>query len=290
MDNLIVSEKCSTIRMLAREALRGQWIYGFKGALVHNMMTLVPFITLLWIASQFYFIAMLYLILVMGPLMLGMSIFILSICRNGKQGISQIFYGFERFGQACGLLLLIGCIVFLWSLISFPILAIILATGTPALLPLLFAALVPALIAGFRYSQAFFILADNPGMGIIECMRRSKRLMAGNKMKYFLLQMSFIGWSILANLPQAVISQIFPAVEANSLIAVLLLSVLPGIGQIFLSVYVFTSTAVFYDMMSGNLRPGCITATAEIITQEQLSTGQSFEHNPEQTNELQRHS
>ena len=47
--------------------------------------------------------------------------------------------------------------------------------------------IVPGIIAAIRYSQAFFILADDPSKGIRQCMDESKAMMNGNKMKYFCL-------------------------------------------------------------------------------------------------------
>ena len=57
--------------------------------------------------------------------------------------------------------------------------------------------LIPGIIAGFRYSQALFILADNPDKGIMQCIRESKEMMKGHKFEYFVLNLSFILWDLL---------------------------------------------------------------------------------------------
>lgn len=57
--------------------------------------------------------------------------------------------------------------------------------------------IIPGIIAGYRYSQAFYIMAENPGLGSGECIERSKAMMQGNKWKLFCLQLSFIGWFFL---------------------------------------------------------------------------------------------
>ena len=48
------------------------------------------------------------------------------------------------------------------------------------------------------FSQAFYILAENPNKGIFECLEESSNLMHGYKWELFVLQLSFIGWELLA--------------------------------------------------------------------------------------------
>ena len=40
-------------------------------------------------------------------------------------------------------------------------------------------------------------MAENPNMGVMEGISRSKELMAGNKWRLFCLHLSFIGWDLL---------------------------------------------------------------------------------------------
>jgi uncharacterized membrane protein len=70
---------------------------------------------------------------------------------------------------------LVGLFTFLWSLLLF----------------------VPGIIMGCAYSQAMYILADDPGIGPMEAIRRSKEMMEGHKMEYFVLCLSFYGWALL---------------------------------------------------------------------------------------------
>ena len=70
---------------------------------------------------------------------------------------------------------LVGLFTFLWSLLL----------------------IVPGIIKDCSYSQAMYILAENPGISPTEAINRSKSMMDGHKMEYFLLSLSFIGWSIL---------------------------------------------------------------------------------------------
>lgn len=57
--------------------------------------------------------------------------------------------------------------------------------------------IIPGIIFAYMYSQALFIMGDNPDLGIWEAMQESKRMMNGNKFNLFLFQLSFIGHILL---------------------------------------------------------------------------------------------
>ncbi|MBM7691074.1 putative membrane protein [Peribacillus deserti] len=84
--------------------------------------------------------------------------------------------------------------------------------------------IIPGIIKSFSYSQTFFILRDRPELSILEAITESKKLMKGYKWKFFLMNLSFIGWAILC---------IFTL----------------GIGLLWLAPYVTTSMAVFYNYL-----------------------------------------
>ena len=70
---------------------------------------------------------------------------------------------------------LVGLFTYLWSLLF----------------------LIPGIIKGCSYSQAMYILAENPEMGALDAINQSKEMMEGHKMEYFLLELSFFGWFLL---------------------------------------------------------------------------------------------
>lgn len=65
-----------------------------------------------------------------------------------------------------------------------------------ALWTLLF--IIPGIIKEYEYMMVPYILAENPGMDHKEAFAISKRMMDGEKFDAFVLQLSFIGWSLLA--------------------------------------------------------------------------------------------
>jgi len=114
-------------------------------------------------------------LLIMGPMTLGLALVYLDVSYGVPLTVNRMFEGFDQFGKAFVLNLLIGIFTFLWSLLFF----------------------IPGIIKEISYSMAFYILAENPGMSAVEALNESKRIMNGHKMDYFILQLSFIGWSLL---------------------------------------------------------------------------------------------
>lgn len=67
-----------------------------------------------------------------------------------------------------------------------------------ALWTLLF--IIPGIVKGYEYKMIPYLLAENPDMSQQEAFGRSKQMMDGNKWKAFVLDLSFLGWSILSAL------------------------------------------------------------------------------------------
>ncbi len=58
--------------------------------------------------------------------------------------------------------------------------------------------LIPGIVASYSYAMAPFILAKNPEMGGNAAIKASKELMRGHRWELFCLDLSFIGWNLLA--------------------------------------------------------------------------------------------
>ena len=59
----------------------------------------------------------------------------------------------------------------------------------------------PGIIAAYRYRMSLYLLLDHPEMGVMECLRTSKQMMKGHKWECFVMDLSFIGWRLLSELP-----------------------------------------------------------------------------------------
>lgn len=172
----------------AKVALTGRWGMGATAALI---------VALVSVAGNF--MAAISVILA-GPLGLGLAIFHLKIAREQDVEIGNIFDGFKMFGKALGayILMMIAIIIGMMLLI------------------------VPGIILALGLSQTFFIMADDPEIGIVDALKDSWELMDGHKFDFFILGLRFIGWAILC---------IFTL----------------GIGFFFLSPYMQVTFAKFYN-------------------------------------------
>lgn len=68
--------------------------------------------------------------------------------------------------------------------------------------------IIPGIIKAYQYAAIEYILAVRPDIDAKEAKRLSKVLMDGNKMRLFVLSLSFFGWTLLA-IPTAGILNIF---------------------------------------------------------------------------------
>ena len=109
----------------------------------------------------------------------GFVLYALRVSRHQQAGIATLFDTFGFFFRVLGQQILIGIFVFLWSLLF----------------------VIPGIIAAYRYSLALYILFDNPDMGILDTISRSKALMRGRKGELFVLDLSFLGWALLCIIP-----------------------------------------------------------------------------------------
>lgn len=100
----------------------------------------------------------------------------LNVTYGDEPKVDTLFDAFKNnLGNTIGTVLLVGLFTFLWSLLF----------------------IIPGIIMGLSYSQALYILAENPEMSPMECIRASKEMMQGRKMDLFILQLSFILWGLL---------------------------------------------------------------------------------------------
>ncbi|WNF24191.1 DUF975 family protein [Mesobacillus jeotgali] len=137
------------------------------------------------------------------PLTVASYWFFLSIARWNDPKISEVFAVYKEWELSLKLIgtsILVGIFTILWSLLL----------------------IIPGIIKGLSYSQVFFLLRDNPQLSALEAITESKIRMKGYKWKYFLMNLSFIGWAFIA---------IFTL----------------GIGFLWLTPYISTANATFYN-------------------------------------------
>ncbi len=243
MQTKVITMPSAKIREVARVAMEGYWmqIALFMGLFylintsVANVLDLffvshqtVPLAEGETIEQTVYYGSAIYTAVVGGPLSWALSKFLLDFFRYQKVEQTTLLEGFSCFVKTVVLMLLTGIRVFLWSLLL----------------------IVPGIIATFRYSQAFYVMVDHPEYSAGQCLAESSRIMAGNKMKYFYLYLSFIGWNLLAILPSFCFST---QIAAASGIMFVLVDFVFAIPVFFLNAYMNMAFTVFYELVTDNL-------------------------------------
>ena len=109
-------------------------------------------------------------------LSLGAVMFFLQLSKRQDPDFLTFFDGFDHLFKAAALMFITELFVFLWSLLL----------------------IVPGIIASYRYRAALYILAECPDLSPMDALRISKKMMEGKKKRLFLLDLSFIGWTILS--------------------------------------------------------------------------------------------
>lgn len=179
----------SELRAEARVALTDKWVMAAVATLVMGA-----------VSAAASYIPVVGMILVSLPVMYGYAIVMLNVFRGDEVNIGGLFDGFSDFGRIVGTKLLQAIYTFLWMLLL----------------------IIPGIIKFYSYAMTDYILKDHPELSNNAAIEKSMAMMDGNKMKLFLLDLSFIGWAILC---------LFTL----------------GIGYFFLQPYVQAAHAAFYE-------------------------------------------
>lgn len=59
------------------------------------------------------------------------------------------------------------------------------------------ALIIPGIILALGYALIDYLYIDNPEIGILDVLKKSREMMKGHKWQYFCLCFSFIGWAII---------------------------------------------------------------------------------------------
>ncbi|MGI6206391.1 MAG: DUF975 family protein [Anaerovoracaceae bacterium] len=199
-----------------------------------------------------------------GSLSVSMCLLSIKILRNEEFSPAIAFSGFKKFFQSFFVYVQIWIFSMLWALITvlpgIIVFGVAAAAGGAGFVMIgtivLIAAIIGYVFLILRYAMAFFIAADNRDLPATQSVAYSVTLMKGRAGKYFLLQLSFIGWTILAVIPLTV-GMIFCVFgQQNSSMAQMISGVgLMAVGLVTTSlvqVYINTTDAVFYSAVSGN--------------------------------------
>lgn len=158
--------------MMAKEQIRGNIGILFLVSLIIFAISFLAGLILSLIPAVGSLIAS---VIVTPAFTLSIARIYLNLANGQRPEVKDTFSGFDDFWTAFKTTFLVGLFTFLWSLLF----------------------VIPGIIKAISYSQAMYIVAENKGIGALEAINRSKAMMEGHKMDYFVLGLSFIGWAIL---------------------------------------------------------------------------------------------
>lgn len=171
--NMAVMPQNVEIRRFAKGELSGRWTQPVLCTLVYvivvgaasGLLSLIPGI------------GSLLSLLITCPLAFGFALTFLNFMRGEgrEEMVGQPFNVFKEYGRYLGTSLLMNIFIMLWTLLL----------------------IIPGIIMSYAYSMTAYIMKDNPEMGAMECIKKSKAMMSGYKWKLFLLDLGFIGWMLL---------------------------------------------------------------------------------------------
>ena len=108
----------------------------------------------------------------------GLAYYMVKFLKDEQRELKDLFKYTSDFGRIFLTGLLESLFTFLWALLL----------------------IIPGIIKSIGYSLVTFILADEKynELSYTQVLKKSEEMMQGHKMDYFVLQLSFIGWHLLA--------------------------------------------------------------------------------------------
>ena len=177
---------CISLPVIVVEEISGLWDR-FDGALQEYITLLESTPTynelIEWAQAwsdklAFSYATFIFLLLAPGPLTLGISSIWLNVLRRKPATVDMVLSGFGNFVRVALMDTLRRIFMVLWAILL----------------------IVPGVVAYYRFSLAFFLLADNPSMNPFEALSLSKYYMQRNKASRFVLDLSFLGWLVVSAL------------------------------------------------------------------------------------------
>ncbi len=187
------------LRLSARETLNGHWGMMILAVIVYEAIAIVAQtpasigrgltqissltgmgegmeLGLLVAAIPLSFIGIAIAVFLGWPLAYGFEQMPLRFDRNRNIDIiSAIFLGFKDYWRSILLSLLSAIYVILWT----------------------FLLIVPGIIKACAYSMSTYLALDHPDWDAERCIHESRMMMRGHKWQLFVLDLSFIGWTLL---------------------------------------------------------------------------------------------
>jgi uncharacterized membrane protein len=161
---------------------------------------------------------------------IGAYLYCMTIRRGERAEYLTLFDGFSFAGKIIVLFLLQTVYIFLWTLLF----------------------IIPGFVAAYRYRFAYLNLCENPSLTPAEALNLSKQQTQGYKVQLLQLDLSYIGWILLASLPMLALSalvtdpELFNSIALNPLYTAAELGCSFGFGLIYMPSY-YTSELAYFE-------------------------------------------
>lgn len=172
----------SELKSKAKESLKGKYGESTKLFLLYIFVCFGISIVISFISEIIKINELLTLILsiismfVVYGLYPGFYSFFLKISRNEEVSSNELFKHKNLFLVTIGATLLAGIFIFLGALLF----------------------IIPGIIIALNYALVYFVIVDNPEIGIMDVLNKSKQIMRGHRIDFIILNLSFLGWYILS--------------------------------------------------------------------------------------------
>ena len=177
------------------------------------------------------------LISLMGLMIaVGVVIYVISEVRYHKGSYGNLFDGMPLLLRVLWYQIYTSILIALWSLLF----------------------VIPGVIAAYRYRQGLYILLDHPEMSVVQCVKASKNMMDGHKSELFVLDLSFMGWTIGLSFAQTLL---IGALGPSSIMPMVLVMPL----AVFIRMYTEITYFLYYEHLHGVHYDSRIPNTAPTI-------------------------
>ncbi len=149
--------------------------FGFTGNLDIDPEILTVLVTVIGIVAVLAVVFSFIYIIIGGAVSIGYSRFNLDLVDEKDVRVGTLFDYFDEWKKAFGARILQSVYIFLWSLLF----------------------VIPGIMASFSYVMVSYVMAEHPELSAREALKESRRIMKGNRWRFFCMMFSFIGWNIL---------------------------------------------------------------------------------------------
>ncbi len=174
-----------------------------------------------------YLVEVIYMIMFMGVFRFGEALYTLTYVRSKKVELRTISEAFYYYFKTLGLFLFQLVIISFWSMFF----------------------VIPGIIAAINFSQASYILADDPKKNITRVLAESKIMMTGNRMNYVRLLIYYFPYVLIAYAPAILLTELASSASITG-IPLLLISLVAEIPLFLADGYISLGRSVFYELLN----------------------------------------